>query len=491
MSKRSLVILFGLGLFLGQIPVLYMLSRTEFAEIKREQNPFTRRVSVGASSGVAETGSDAGGSESGIRIPAEHLASYLVGNLVGGMKQVAITSLWVKYGRLKDEERYDEAVALLQILQVLQPEREQVWAFLARDIAFQISMSQPDLSSEWAKVKRGIQILKDGNRRMQGSVRLLQELGWIYGIRVPQEPYMMRRTWKESAENGPRRTNYRLALEYYRDGWERAKQQGRRERLLYMRNFGFMVNYCFYDIVMLMHFGAHDLARKRVSRARELTRNWIRAYADQSRVPRPYVVRENSYRDLPELIEVDRTLAEVPWKTEEQKSSNRRRKMKRTREFLKAWASFFHRYEGALAEEAVRHVLRHSFELLYYVTRDFERYYRTGEERFETRAERFLEQVLFPRIQDLVPKGSNVGGGYLRRARTDLAVFQEQMKQNYRLQRTLNTTDSREEKRRARRDLESVYTELLDLYHRNHRGFHMKWFRKELNKLESEEVLDF
>ncbi len=487
MSKRMLFVFIGLVLFFGRAGPLYMLNQTEVAEVKREQDPFTRNVSV------SQQGENASSQQgSGIRIPAEHMASYLFGNLMGGLKQVAVTSLWVKYGRLKEEERYQEAVALLQILQILQPEREQVWSFLARDVAFEISNSQPNLQTEWENVKRALRILRDGDQRMGGSIRLNSEMGWIHGIRIPQEPYMLNQSWNESgATPSARKTNYRRAVESYQRGWTLAKERGQVQETRYTQKFGFMINYTFYDIVMLLHFGQHERALERVPEARRLTRKWVDAYPDNRRVPGPFVVRLRSYQDLPELIKADRRLESVPWSTEEERTNNRKQKVERTKQFLEAWRVFFHRYQGALAEEAARHVLRQSFELLYYVTRDIEQYHRKGDEEALNRAERLLEEVLLPRIQRLTASGSNVGGGYIEQARTDLGMFWQEMKENYQLQATIFTSDDRQTRTRARRDLESVYTSLLDLYNSDHRGFHMKWLKKELDRLESENLLNF
>lgn len=303
---------------------------------------------------------------------------------------------------------------------------------------------------------------------------------------------MLNQSWEESSTiASSRKTNYRRAVASYKRGWNLAKERGRVEQVRYTQKFGFIINYAFYDIVMLMHFGQHQRALDRVSEARRLTRKLVDAYPDNRRVPGPFIVRLRSYRDLPQLIKVDQKLARVPWSTEEERKKNRQKKIERTKQFLEAWRVFFHKYQGALAEEAARHVLRQSFELLYYVTKDIERYNRQGDEKFLNRAERLMENVLIPRIQRLTASESNVGGGYIEQARTDLGTFWQEMKANYQNQATMFTSENEQTRRRARQELESAYTSLLDLYNSKHRGFHMEWFRKELDRLESEELLNF
>lgn len=481
LSTRTWFVLIALGFLLLRVVPLYLLDRTELSAEKRAQDPFTRNVRV-ASRGEGtqeETNDDSpASSRTELRVPAEHLASYLMANLAGGLKQLATTSLWVKYDRLKEKERYNEAVALLELLKVLQPDREAAWSYLAWDIAFNISSYQPSDEKMWEKVKKAAGIARDGNQRMGGSLELLFELSWIYGFRVPQEPYMMNQTWQERG-----RTNYDIAVEHLNTFRKLARERNEFDGPA-LRKSGFLITFSFSDLIMLLHYDEHDTALNRISRYKTLAESLFSDYRERNQqIPDPYRIRHRSYRDLPAVINVDRSLSAVPRK-------RRKRKIERTKKFLTAWKQFFHTYRGALAEEAVRHVLRQSFELLYYVSRDLKKFHQTGDEKYRERASTLLRDVL-GRVEHLTPEQGQMGGGYARNAHDELGTFWQQMNRMFEHLEALKQAGSEQEKENIRRDLEDVYARLLNLYRSTHRGFHMDWFKQEIEHLESKDILNY
>ncbi len=469
------------GLFVAQIVPLSLLDRTEVSKYKQKHSPFSRQVEV----------------------PPEYLANYLIGSLFGGAKQIAVNVFWVNYRRLTQQEEFEEAIAVLEALRVLQPHRERVWEFLTWDIAYNLSKRQPTLEKEWMTVKRGIGVAKEGVRRMPNSYGMCQYAARVYGRRIRQHPHLMDQVWKETGESDTdfhvspfleedkaaslKRhtfyTNYRIAVEYLKMGRRRAQKRDELDQ--YKKWYGFLVKDGFYDILKLAQYDQHQRALDRIDPVRKLVGQLILDFdKDKEYIPEPYRVRYRSFQDLPRLIKLDRKLSRIPWSTEEERRKNREKMVDMTRRYLKAWSEFFQQYNNALAEEAARLILRRSLVLLKYVANDIERYYKTGDESYRRRGRKLLQETLLPLIEGLIPSKGNPGGGYLVLARRNLGTYWETMNNYFDSLKSYETAEDPQKREDAARKLEDVYTELFTLYTNRHTGFHRSWFNSYRKRLE-------
>jgi len=477
-GKRTVLIGITVLLLAAQILPVSLLDGTDVSRFKRKHDPFSRQVDV----------------------PPEYMANYLLGNLFGGFKQVAINVLWVKYARLQDRQEYQEAVAILEALKVLQPRREEVWEHLTWDLSFNLSNRQPTADREWDMIKQGIGLVQEGVTRMPSSSRICQTASRIYHRRIPQELFMMKEVWREtggantgthvpevlventSIRRGRPVTNYRIALEYLELGRQRAKKQGKLDE--YTSWYGFIITSSFYDVMTLARYGEHQRALDRIKPVRTLLENRFEDLGGMENTPPTFRVRYRSYEDLAPLLRMDRRLVSIPWSTPKERRTNRSKMIEVTRRYLERWGRFFRKYNYALAGEAARLVLRRSFRLSKYVAEDIEQYYRTGKNAPLERARTLHRETMGPLISRLIPESGNPGAGHLEQAKEDLGTYWTTMNDYFRFVRDFRTAENPEQRESAARKLEGVYTDVHRLYHSDQGGFHRPWFKDYLERLE-------
>ena len=129
---------------------------------------------------------------------------------LGGLRSIAAEVVWFRADRLQDEGRYVEMSQLASVLTFLEPHTPEVWSYAAWNLAYNISVMMPDAESRWRWVEAAITLLRDEGLRLNpGSRELLQELAWLFELKIgtnldsASETY--RRLWREKVEDVKRR----------------------------------------------------------------------------------------------------------------------------------------------------------------------------------------------------------------------------------------------------------------------------------------------
>ncbi len=472
--NQSYVIWITTGvLFVLQIPALLWLDGTELSEQKRRTDPFATKLNV----------------------PPEYLAGYLVGNLFGAFKQVAIDYFWIKYKRLKDQKRYEEAVALLQALSILQPNRDRIWEHLGWDISFNVSKKATNKEQEWQKIMEGMKVVKQGMERMPNSYRLRLQAAQIYYKRIPQEKNFMERVWQKKRKGGKRQTTYGISVNYLKQGRKIAADQN--ELPFYRSRYGLMVTYSFYDLIYLIHYGQFERALNTISEKKSLTLDLINDTGGMENTFRPYRDYYRTYDHMPDIIRAEQKLASIPRK-------KREKRIQATKKLAKKYGRIFHQYPLGGGKEAAKHIISRILKLLYYVDQDLRNYYRSGRESYLKSGQSLFADTVKPLVSNLVSGRANTAQGMVKMAGTDLGIFWEQIKSYYetalelsRVEKELRRENLGEEQRKElaskqkslERDLETIYVKFMGLYNSKHWGFRQDWFKEKIDAIE--ETLNF
>ncbi len=104
---------------------------------------------------------------------------------LGGFRGILADALWLRADRLQQERRFVELVQLSDWITRLEPDNEDVWAFHAWNMAYNVSflLSRPD--DRWRWVQGGLSLLRDRGLPLNpGSARLKRELGWIFEHKI-------------------------------------------------------------------------------------------------------------------------------------------------------------------------------------------------------------------------------------------------------------------------------------------------------------------
>jgi hypothetical protein len=104
---------------------------------------------------------------------------------LGGFRGLAADLLWIRATDLQDEGRYFEVVQLSDWISKLEPQISEVWAFLAWNMAYNISVMFPAPEDRWRWVQHGLNLLRvDGLRYNPDDPHLYWELGWLYQHKI-------------------------------------------------------------------------------------------------------------------------------------------------------------------------------------------------------------------------------------------------------------------------------------------------------------------
>jgi len=107
---------------------------------------------------------------------------------LGSFRGVVADMLWLYSGRMKDEGNYFEMYQLASWMVKLQPRFTGATAYLAWNMAYNISVTFPGFEERWRWVQRGIELIRDEALLYNpGDPELYKELGWIYQHKVGQE----------------------------------------------------------------------------------------------------------------------------------------------------------------------------------------------------------------------------------------------------------------------------------------------------------------
>jgi hypothetical protein len=106
---------------------------------------------------------------------------------LGGFRGLISNILWIHANDLQQEDKFFEMVQLAAWITDLEPHFEQVWAFQAWNMAWNISVKFNDFADRWRWVKRGIELLRDnGLVYNPNSILLYQQLSWIFQSKMGQ-----------------------------------------------------------------------------------------------------------------------------------------------------------------------------------------------------------------------------------------------------------------------------------------------------------------
>lgn len=100
--------------------------------------------------------------------------------MLGGFRGVACDLMWMRAQKAQDAGRYYESVAIAQAIRRMQPRFEQIWEFLAYNMAYNIAAETEDPEAKWAWFLAGAEFNIEGCLRNPNSDRLLRHLAWIF-----------------------------------------------------------------------------------------------------------------------------------------------------------------------------------------------------------------------------------------------------------------------------------------------------------------------
>jgi hypothetical protein len=114
----------------------------------------------------------------GEAVPPEYA---LAATALGSFRGVLVNVMWHRLEGKKQEGQYFEADTLGRGITVLQPRFPQVWAFLAWNMAYNISVATRTQEERWDWVNKGVRLLREqGIPHNPDAIRLYRELAWIF-----------------------------------------------------------------------------------------------------------------------------------------------------------------------------------------------------------------------------------------------------------------------------------------------------------------------
>jgi hypothetical protein len=100
--------------------------------------------------------------------------------MLGGFRGLACDLLWIRADAAKDAGRYYESVALFDTISHIQPRFEQVWSYMAWDLAYNLSAEVDDDEGKWGWLLAGLKVNVTGLERNPSSTRLMRNLAWMF-----------------------------------------------------------------------------------------------------------------------------------------------------------------------------------------------------------------------------------------------------------------------------------------------------------------------
>jgi hypothetical protein len=106
---------------------------------------------------------------------------------LGGFRGLIANALWIRSSHLQDEDKFFEAMQLADWITKLEPHFPQVWAYMAWNMAYNISVKFKDASDRWRWVRAGFELLRDEGLRYNPNETLIyRELAWIFQHKMGQ-----------------------------------------------------------------------------------------------------------------------------------------------------------------------------------------------------------------------------------------------------------------------------------------------------------------
>jgi hypothetical protein len=116
-------------------------------------------------------------------VPVENAPPVIAFTTValGSFRGILADMLWLRMIRLQDEGQYFEMVQLASWITKLQPRFTSATAYLAWNMAYNISVTCSSFEDRWRWINKGIELIRDEAMNYNPSDPLLyKELGWIY-----------------------------------------------------------------------------------------------------------------------------------------------------------------------------------------------------------------------------------------------------------------------------------------------------------------------
>jgi len=111
-------------------------------------------------------------------------AEMIVAGL-GGFRGVVSEVVWFRADRLQDEGRYGELAQLATWLTYLEPHTPEVWAYMAWNLAYNVSVMMPTPADRWRWVEAGMRLLRDDGLTFNpDNPELYRELAWLFLLKL-------------------------------------------------------------------------------------------------------------------------------------------------------------------------------------------------------------------------------------------------------------------------------------------------------------------
>ncbi len=107
---------------------------------------------------------------------------------LGSFRGLIADFLWLYSGKMQEQGNYFELVQLASWMVKLQPRFTGATAYLAWNMAYNVSVTFSGFEDRWRWVRRGIELIRDEALLYNpGDPELYKELGWIYQHKLGQE----------------------------------------------------------------------------------------------------------------------------------------------------------------------------------------------------------------------------------------------------------------------------------------------------------------
>ena len=107
---------------------------------------------------------------------------------LGGFRGLIANALWIRATELQENDKFFEMVQLSDWISKLQPRMTTVWAHMAWNMAYNISIKFTDPRDRWQWVQRGIELLRDQGLKWNPDETLIyRELGWFFQHKMGQD----------------------------------------------------------------------------------------------------------------------------------------------------------------------------------------------------------------------------------------------------------------------------------------------------------------
>lgn len=100
--------------------------------------------------------------------------------MLGGFRGLACDLLWLRAESAKDKGQFYESLALAGSISQIQPRFEQIWEYMAWDMAYNIAAEIEDGDGKWAWYVAGVDVNTRGCLRNPQSERLVRHLAWMF-----------------------------------------------------------------------------------------------------------------------------------------------------------------------------------------------------------------------------------------------------------------------------------------------------------------------